>query len=280
MKKITQILALILVCVIVLASCGSKESGSNKANKGSKDTNKDTSLEYVQNNKKLILGLDASFPPMGFKDADNNIVGFDIDLAKEVCKRMGIELKLQPIDWKAKEMELKNKNIDCIWNGLSYSKDRDEDMTLSQSYMGNTQVGVVLADSSINSLKDLADKTVAVQNGSTAAEVLEGQKEITDSLKEMLKVADNVKAMMDLEIGGSDAVVMDEVVARYYMEKNEGKYKLLSDSLADEKYVIGFRKGDKALCAEVEKQLKAMKEDGTLAKISTTWFGSDVTTIQ
>lgn len=276
MKKITQILALMLVCVMVLASCGSKGSGSNKTNESSKDT----SLEYVQNNKKLVLGLDASFPPMGFKDADNNIVGFDIDLAKEVCKRMGIELILQPIDWKAKEMELKNKNIDCIWNGLSYSKDRDESMTLSKSYMGNTQVGVVLADSSINSLKDLAGKTVAVQNGSTAAEVMEGQKEITDSLKEMLKVADNVKAMMDLEIGGSDAVVMDEVVARYYMEKNEGKYKLLSDSLADEEYVIGFRKGDKALCAEVEKQLKAMKEDGTLVKISTTWFGSDVTTIQ
>ena len=276
MKKITQILALMLVCVMVLASCGSKGSGSNKTNESSKDT----SLEYVQNNKKLVLGLDASFPPMGFKDADNNIVGFDIDLAKEVCKRMGIELILQPIDWKAKEMELKNKNIDCIWNGLSYSKDRDESMTLSKSYMGNTQVGVVLADSSINSLKDLAGKTVAVQNGSTAAEVMEGQKEITDSLKEMLKVADNVKAMMDLEIGGSDAVVMDEVVAGYYMEKNEGKYKLLSDSLADEEYVIGFRKGDKALCAEVEKQLKAMKEDGTLVKISTTWFGSDVTTIQ
>ena len=273
MKKLSKLLALVLVCSMVLASCGGKENTSG-------DADKDTSLEYIMSNKTLILGLDASFPPMGFKDEDNNIIGFDIDLAREVCKRMGVELKLQPIDWDSKDMELDNKNIDCIWNGLSYSEERDKTMTLSQSYMKNTQVGVVLASSSVNSLKDLAGKTVVVQSGSTASKAMEAQTELVKSLKQLLKIDDNVQAMMDLEIGGSDAVVMDEVVARYYMEKNEGKYKLLSDTLADEKYVIGFRKGDKALCAEVEKQLKAMKEDGTLAKISTTWFGSDVTTIQ
>lgn len=278
MKRITKLLALVLVLSMVLASCGGNNNGGDTANSDTPD--KDTSLEYILSKKEIVLGLDASFPPMGFKDADNNIVGFDIDLAKEVFKRMGVELKLQPIDWDSKEMELDNKNIDLIWNGLSYSEDRDKAMTLSQSYMQNTQVGVVLADSSINSLKDLAGKTVAVQSGSTASEAIEQQREIVDSLKELLKIDDNVQAMMDLEIGGSDAVVMDEVVARYYMEKNEGKYKLLSDSLADEKYVIGFRKGDNALCTEVEKQLKAMKEDGTLAEISNTWFGSDVTTIQ
>ncbi len=274
MKKISKLIALILALSMVLASCGSK------GDETSKEGEKDSSLEYIQSRKKLILGLDASFPPMGFKDDDNNIVGFDIDLAKEVCKRMGVELVLQPVDWDSKEMELGNKNIDCIWNGLSYSDKRDEEMTLSQSYMGNTQVGVVLADSDIKSLEDMKDKVVAVQSGSTASEAMDEHKEIKDSLKELLKIDDNVQAMMDLEIGGSDAVVMDEVVARYYMEKNKGKYKLLDDSLADEKYVIGFRKGDKALCDEVEKQLKAMKEDGTLAQISTTWFGSDVTTIK
>ncbi len=279
MKKVSKILALLLVCSMVIASCGTK-SNNTAGNDSSNDANKDTSLEYVMGKKKLVLGLDASFPPMGFKDEDNNIIGFDIDLAKEVCKRMNIELQLQPIDWDSKEMELDNKNIDCIWNGLSYSADRDKAMTLSQSYMGNTQVGVVLADSSINSLKDLEGKTVAVQSGSTASEAMEAQADLVKSLKDLLKIDDNVQAMMDLEIGGSDAVVMDEVVARYYMEKNADKYKLLSDSLADEKYVIGFRKGDKALCTEVEKHLKAMKEDGTLAKISQTWFGSDVTTIQ
>lgn len=273
MKKISKILALVLVLSLALASCGSKGN-----NAGSSD--KDTSLEYVLKNKKLILGLDASFPPMGFKDENNNIVGFDIDLAKEVCKRMGVELELQPIDWDSKEMELNNKNIDLIWNGLSYSDERNEKMTLSQSYMGNSQVGVVLADSEITSIKDMEGKVVAIQSGSTASEAMDEHKEITDKLKKLIKVKDNVQAMMDLEIGGSDVVVMDEVVARYYMEKNEGKYKLLSDSLSEEKYVIGFRKGDKALCAEVEKQLKAMKGDGTLAKISTTWFGSDVTTIK
>jgi polar amino acid transport system substrate-binding protein len=153
-------------------------------------------------------------------------------------------------------------------------------MNLSQTYMKNNQVVVVLADSSINTLADLAGKTVAIQNGSTASDAMDEHKEVTDTLKELVKVNDNVQAMMDLKINGSDAVVMDEVVALYYMEKEAGTYRVLDETLAAEEYVIGFRKGEAALCQEIEKYLKEMKEDGTLANISTTWFGKDVNTIE
>ncbi|MDD5934136.1 MAG: amino acid ABC transporter substrate-binding protein [Clostridiales bacterium] len=285
MKKICSLLLVVLMISCILTACGTKEKATDSPAKdvateenGTKNT--DNSLQYIKDNGKFVLGLDASFPPMGYKDEDDNIVGFDIDLAKEVCKRMGVELKLQPINWTAKEQELTTKNIDCIWNGLSYSEERAEAMTLSQAYMNNNQVVVVLKDSDIKVVADLAGKIVAIQNGSTASDAMDEHKEVTDTLKQLVKVDDNVQAMMDLKIGGSDAVVMDEVVALYYMEKDPDAYRVIDGSLAAEQYVIGFRKGDDALKNEVEKCLKEMKEDGTLAKICTTWFGKDVNTIQ
>lgn len=269
MRRKLSVITMLIMMACMLSAC-----------QKTKNDSVDTSLTYIQDNKELVLGLDASFPPMGYKDDNDEIVGFDIDLAQEVCDRMGVELKLQPIDWDSKEMELNDaKSIDCIWNGLSYSKDRAETMTLSESYMTNRQVIVVLADSEYNTLADLAGKTLALQSGSTASEALDANTEFKDSLKEVIKIDDNVKAMMDLEVGGSDAVAMDEVVARYYMEKNEGTFRVLDESLSDEQYVIGFRKGDQALCDEVTKYLKEMKEDGTLAEISEKWFGSDITTL-
>lgn len=288
MKRIAKVLSLVLVASLVLVGCGSKEEqtvGTDAAATVAPTTEgnvegADQSLDYIKEKGKLVFGFDASFPPMGYTDEDLNYVGFDIDLAKEVCARMGVELKLQPISWSAKEQELNTKNIDCIWNGLSYSEERANTMTLSQAYMDNNQVVVVLKDSEIHTIADLAGKIVAIQNGSTASDAMDAHKEVTDTLKELVKVDDNVQAMMDLKIKGSDAVVMDEVVALYYMAKEPEVYRVLEEGLANEHYVIGFRKGDEALKNEIEKYLKEMKEDGTLAEICTTWFGKDVNTIQ
>lgn len=268
MKKFVKLLVITMLFAVAAVGCGKK------------DTAGDTSLEDIKTKGKLILGLDDAFPPMGFKDENQEIVGFDIDVAKEVSSRMGVELAIQPISWEAKELELSTKNIDCIWNGMTYNKDRAESMTLSIPYMKNTQVAVVLADTAVTTLKDLAGKTVAIQNGSTASDAIDANKEFKDSLKELVKVDDNVQALLDLKVSGSDAVVMDEVVARYYTEKEPGTYKVLDETLADEDYVVGFRKGEESLRNEVEKYLKEMNEDGTLAKISETWFGKDLTTIE
>jgi polar amino acid transport system substrate-binding protein len=290
MKKLVKLALLTLAVAAFTVGCGSKDvaqaptvtqdSVATNDVSATDDTKEDTSLSDIQAKGELILGLDDAFPPMGFENEDLEIVGFDIDVAREVCKRMGVELKLQPISWDAKEQELATKNIDCIWNGMSYNDERAETMTLSQPYMKNTQVIVVLADSAVNTLADLTDKTVVIQNGSTAEGAMEANAELMNSLKELVKVDDNVQALMDLKVSGSDAVAMDEVVARYYTSKEEGTYKILDESLADEEYVIGFRKGEAAVCAEVEKYLTEMKADGTLAEIANTWFGKDITTIQ
>ncbi len=275
MKKMNSILrrAVALMCVFVFAfslvACGNGNASGN-----------DTSLSDVKSKGKFILGLDPAFPPMGFTDTDQSLVGFDIDVAKAVCEKMGVTLELQAIDWETKEQELSTKAIDCIWNGFSYSQDRADKLTLSSPYMTNKQVAVVLADSSVNALTDLKGKTVVIQGGSTAEEAIDANASFKSSLKELVTVKDNVQALYDLGTKDSDAVVMDEVVARYYTEKRPGEYKIISESLSDEQYVIGFRKGDNALKDEVEKILKELAADGTLATISTKWFGKDITTIK
>lgn len=275
MRKLWILASILVLSLIIVGGCSKKDETQNTATQG-----EDTSLEDIKAKGKLVLGLDDSFPPMGFQDDNQEIVGFDIDVAREVCKRMGIELVLQPISWDAKEVELSTKNIDCIWNGMTYNEERAKAMNLSIPYMENTQVSVVLADSTVNTLEDLAGKTVVIQNGSTASDAMDSNKDFKDSLKELVKVDNNVQALLDLKTSGSDSVVMDEVVARYYTEKEAGTYRVLDQSLADEEYVIGFRKGEVSLCTEVEKYLKEMKEDGTLASISQTWFGKDLTTIK
>ena len=165
----------------------------------------------------LKLGLDASFPPMGYTDNDGTIVGFDIDLAQAVCDYYGIALEPIPIDWDSKDMELATGNIDCIWNGLTITDARRESYCMSVPYLANRQVVVVVENSGIEDLKGLAGKTVALQSDSSAAEALEANEEVNASIGEKVELLDNLTAIMDLRSGNVDAVAMDEVVARYVL---------------------------------------------------------------
>jgi ABC-type amino acid transport substrate-binding protein len=179
----------------------------------------DDSLNKIKQKGKLVLGLDSSFPPMGYEDNKGNIIGYDIDLAKEVCKRMGVELVLQPIDWNQKENELNDGNIDCIWNGMTINDERKAAMNMSEPYMNNRQVVVTLKNSGIKKLSDLEGKSVVLQAGSTAVKALDSRADIKSKIKDgkAVEVKDNVYAMYELQKGKSDAVVMDEIVARYYI---------------------------------------------------------------
>lgn len=180
----------------------------------------DTSLDDVKSKGTLILGLDDSFPPMGFRDNSGEIVGFDIDLAKEVASRLGVELVLQPIDWDAKEMELSSGKIDCIWNGMTVNAERLAAMYFTKPYIANEQIIIVAKDSGISSFADLKDKTVGLQKGSSSLDALNKNTELTDSLKEMVQYADNVSAFIDLKAGRVDAFAVDEVAGRYIMVNN------------------------------------------------------------
>ena len=241
----------------------------------------DDSLQKVKDSGKLILGLDATFEPMGYTNENDEIVGFDIDVAEEVCARMGVELVKEPIDWDTKEQDLAVGRIDCIWNGMSINPSRSEQMNLSDPYMKNAMVFVVPASSEVASMSNLTGKNIAVQNGSSAQEILEASELCTSETPvTVTAMATNVEALQQLELGLVDAVFLDSVVANYQITSAGKDYKVLPDGLEEEEYAIGFRKEDQALRDEVQKILCEMKADGSLGEISTKWFGSDITTVQ
>ena len=181
----------------------------------------DDSLKKIQARGTFILGLDDSFPPMGFRDDSNNIVGLDIDLAAEVCKRLGLELVLQPIDWDSKELELSTGKIDCIWNGMTITDERVETMFIPKPYIANRQVVIVGNTYSGDGLASLKGKTVGLQKGSSSLEALEKNKAVHDSVKSITEYDNNVNAFLDLKAGRIQALVVDEVAGRYIMENHK-----------------------------------------------------------
>lgn len=273
-KRIFTAAAAASLLTVACAGCG-KTSDDGASNSTAAV---DDSLKNVKDSGKFVLGLDATFKPMGYTDENDQIVGFDIDVAEEVCKRMGVELVKQEINWDTKEEDLNAGRIDCIWNGMSVSQDRAEAMNLSEPYMENIMTFVVPADSSVKSMDDLKGKKVGVQSGSTAEEILVGS-DIGLLITEQ-PMATNVEALQQMELDIVDAVFLDSVVANYEITSMGKNYKVLPDGLEEESYAIGFRKKDQALRDEVQKILHEMKEDGSLAKISTEWFGSDITTVK
>lgn len=284
-KKIALILAaVILVLSLGLAACGTADEGNTDTNPAGGDKSNGEKMEVdnakvaaAANDGVFKIGLDPEFPPMGYRDTEGNYVGFDIDLAKEVAKRLGMEFEAVPINWDAKNMELGTGNIDCIWNGFTMTG-REGDYLWTSPYVTNAQVIVVNEKSDIKSAADLAGKVLALQQGSTAENALNSRADIKDSLANTLFVADNVSALNELKVGGVDAVLVDEVVADYYIAKNPG-LKVI-DSIAQESYGVGFALGNSALRDKVETTLQEMAKDGTMKKISEQWFGKDITTIK
>ncbi|NLV57721.1 MAG: amino acid ABC transporter substrate-binding protein [Clostridiales bacterium] len=241
----------------------------------------EASLQAILDKGQLILGLDDSFPPMGFRNEANEIVGFDIDVAQEVCNRLGVELLKQPIDWSAKELELAAGNIDCIWNGMSITPERQESMSMTFPYLNNAIEVYVKADSGIATLEDLAGKKVAVQGASYAEDVINSEEyaQTKASLGELLSFDDYLTALLDLQAGGVDAVLMDRVVGDYKITGMGVTDIKAAFALADDNFGIGFRKEDGALRDRIEGILIEMKQDGKLAEIATQWFGSDLTIV-
>lgn len=267
MKKIIKIAMVCLAAGLMLASCAKKESGADK------------SLEALQKRGVFVLGLDDSFPPLGFRNEKNEIDGFDIDLAKEVAARLGVSFTAQPIEWDAKEQELNTGKIDCIWNGFTITPERLEALSFTKAYLDNEQVVVVRADSGITKLSDLTGKKVGLQSGSSAQEAVDSNAAFKSSLKDIVMFKENITALNDLEIKQVDGVVMDSVVANYSIAMTKKPFVVLSEPLSTEEYGIGFRKSDVQLRDKVQSILEDMQKDGTASSISNKWFGTDISVI-
>jgi polar amino acid transport system substrate-binding protein len=270
-KKIGIIFALVLVAFLVMgtASAGLFDFlGGDNASDNATANDDDT----------FIVGFDAEFPPYGYKDDSGNYVGFDLDLAKEVCERNGWKFQAQPIDWDAKDAELDSGSIDCIWNGFTING-RENDYTWSDPYIDNKQVVVVKSDAGIDSLDDLAGKTVETQKDSSALAALQGDnKTLADTFAALTEVADYNTAFMDLESGACDAVAIDIGVAQYQVSSkdNSDDFKILDDSISSEQYGVGFKLGNEDLRDQVQKTLDEMFEDGTVAKLAENYSDAGV----
>ncbi len=256
---------------ILLAGCGSQ------APQGDNNQAQDQSWQEIQDKGYFVVGLDDAFPPMGFRDKEDNIVGFDIDLAKEVARRLGVEVHFQAISWDANVEELNSGNIDVIWNGLTITEKRQKQMLFTKPYLQDRQIIVVTPDSDIKGKADLAGKKIGIQAASSAVEAVEADTKTYAVIKDNLREFDsNDLAMRDLKGGGVDAVVVDEVVGRYYITKHPDDYKVLDENFGVEGFGVGLRLTDKAFQAQLDKALDDMKADGTASTISEKWFGEDL----
>lgn len=232
----------------------------------------DNSLEDVKKKGYFIVGLDATFAPMGFRDEKEEIVGFDIDLAKEVAKRMGVEVRFKPCEWDGIIFDLRTKNIDMVWNGMTITEQRQKQAAFTTPYLVDGQIIFTRKGSEPGTVAGLAGKVVGVQLGSSGALAVE-RNAIAPKIKEIKKYATNVEALLDLEAGRTDAVVMDAISGKYYNAK-KGTLTFSTESLSDEYFAVALRKEDKTLLEEINKQLDAMKADGTFDKISEKWLGT------
>jgi polar amino acid transport system substrate-binding protein len=263
-KKLGLCLAGVMV-VSMLAGCGASESASAGG-----------AADQEASRTKLIVGFDAEFPPYGYLDENNEYVGFDLDLAAEVCERRGWELVKQPIDWQAKDMELSSGAIDCIWNGFTMTG-REDEYTWTEAYVDNSQVFVVSKASGITAPSALAGKIVAVQKESSALAALNDEEApeniaLRDSFSELIEYADYNTAFMDLEQGAVDAVAMDIGVANYQMEsRGDDTFVILDQKLATEQYAVGFLLGNTSLRDAVQATINEMVADGTFMTIATKW---------
>ena len=250
MKTKIAVLFLAIAMVLGLTACGNSETDTTTTEKTT-----------------FTVGFDAEFPPYGYMDENGEYVGFDLDLAQEVCNRLGWELKKQPIDWTAKDMELSSHAIDCIWNGFTING-REDDYTWTVPYVNNKQVIVVAANAGITSLTDLSGKVVGVQQGSSALKALETDRtDLAATFASMEQYADYNTGFMDLQTGAIDALALDIGVASYQIASRGEGYVILEEELSSEQYGVGFLLGNEELKNTVENTLKEMVADGTFDKI-------------
>ena len=279
MKRATGFAAVLMAAAMVftMAGCGSSKDADTSAKK---ETKTEDSKDKENSDKQFIVGFDAEYPPYGYKDDNGEYVGFDLDLAQEVCARNGWELVKQPIDWDSKDMELNSGSIDCIWNGFTMTG-REDDYTWSKPYVDNSIVVVVKEGSGIEKKEDLAGKVVAVQADSSGLAALTDEEDNEENLKlaasfsDLQQVADYNTAFMNLEAGAVDAIVVDIGVADYQLESRTG-FAMLDDKIRTEQYAVGFKLGNEELRDRVQSTLDEMVKDGTFDDIAKKWDLSDM----
>ncbi|NLC65787.1 MAG: transporter substrate-binding domain-containing protein [Clostridium sp.] len=259
MKKIITL----LMVLFLFNGCG---ASSDKA--------KDDSLDSLLERDMFIIGF-TEYPPFGSLN-QGVASGFDIDMAEEVAKRLGVSFDTKYIDWDSKQFELDNGNIDAIWNGFTITPKRAEGVTFTKPYFDNHIVMMSLKGNTYNDLEDLEGKLVGVELQSSGQIALEEREDVYSSIKEMMKYTSVSEALMALNTEGIDVIVVDENFARYITSKDQDLYEISSARFNPENYGVGLRKGSLALAEKIDEIIDEMIKDGSAGKISEKWFGKDM----
>ena len=272
MRKFKFVITLI-VMVLVITGCAS----------GGKEKPRKDNWNDFQTDKKVVIGFDNTFVPMGFQDKSGKDVGFDIDLANAVFEKYGIKVQWQAINWDLKETELKNGNIDLIWNGYSKTDERESIVQFTKQYMVNEQVIVVKKSKDIKAISDLKDKVLGAQNGSSGYDTFNSNPEV---LKNIVKNNDATQyesfneALIDLENDRIDALLIDKVYANYYLKQQNklDDFNILNAGFESEAFAVGARKADITLVNKINEAFHELYREGMFQKIANKWFGEDVAT--
>ena len=271
--KIKLLICVAVTAVVAALAAAFYVSGASKTGVPESDG----SLRKVLEAKQLVLGIDSGFPPMSFVGENGEIIGFDIDMAQEICNRLGLTLVKRPINWDTKEDDLNSGVIDCI-GSMSVTPASSKEMNLTEPYIKDDLIFVVPGNSSAKWLRDLKGKAIGVQSGSTTQDALEAlgiYKEVS-----VVVLDDNLAILRELKRGTLDAGLVDSLVAYYFIDSSKERFFVLPDSLGEEDCAIGFRKEDRELRDKVQEIISAMKKEGKLSEISKKWFGSDITIVK
>lgn len=275
-KKISILMIVVLIMSIFAVGCGGGEEEPAGGSDEQQAADTDTSLADLQAKDTMIVGIDDQFPPMGFVGDDGELTGFDVELAKLVAEKLGVEAVIQPIDWSAKEMELNGGNIDVIWNGYTITAERIEKVEFTKPYLNNQQLLVVAGDSPYKVKTELEGKIVGAQAMTSGLDALHADPVLSTGAAEITEYDDYLMALLDLGTTRLDGAAVDKVLIGYIMAKDPGKYKVIDKPLSDEYYGIGCPKGAVALREAVDNALDELYEDGSIEELSTKWFGENI----
>ena len=233
MKNILK-LSLLFICLIVMVGCGKKDDN------------------------KLVMVTEAGFAPYEYYE-NGEIVGVDVDIAKEIAKELGKELVIKDIAFDSIINEVRTGKADIGAAGISYSDERAKKVDFSINYSVSKQVVIVKNDSFINSINDINDKKIAVQLGSVADTYVTENYKNADIVRQKKYLA----AIEDLKVGKVDLVVMDELTSKEIIEKNSG-IKILDGELTSDSYGMIVKKGNTELLETVNKVLNRLSSDGSI----------------
>lgn len=258
MKKVLSFLLLGVLCISLLAGCGAANGESGEA----KTT--------------LVVGLDDTFCPMGFHDESGELVGFDIDFANAVGEEMGMKIEFKPIDWDAKEMELSTGKIDCVWNGMSKTPEREETMSLSVPYLKNHIIIMTNQGVTVASKEDLKNLKIGTQVDSSALECMQADAIYPEIKANVTEYKSYDECIMDMQAGRLDCMVVDEVLGKYKNDKLGNIFGVSEVDFGEDLYVVGFSKDNTSLNDQVSAAMKALAKNGKAAELCQKWFGEDI----